>query len=87
MLHNTEPFDLTGLPALSVPCGFSQSGLPIGLQIAGRPFAEQMILRVGQAFQTATDWHLRRPPLFSNSALGADYLAYAPGTRDQEPSP
>jgi aspartyl-tRNA(Asn)/glutamyl-tRNA(Gln) amidotransferase subunit A len=63
MLHNTEPLDLTGLPAVSVPCGFSKSGLPVGLQIIGRPFDESTILRAANAFQEATDWHLKRPQL------------------------
>jgi aspartyl-tRNA(Asn)/glutamyl-tRNA(Gln) amidotransferase subunit A len=62
LLRNTEPFNLAGLPALTVPCGFSSKGLPIGLQIVGRPFDEAGTLRVGHAFQCATDWHLRRPP-------------------------
>jgi aspartyl-tRNA(Asn)/glutamyl-tRNA(Gln) amidotransferase subunit A len=57
------PFNLSGLPALSVPCGFTHAGLPIGLQIAGRPFDEATVLRVGQAYQAATEWHSRRPPL------------------------
>jgi aspartyl-tRNA(Asn)/glutamyl-tRNA(Gln) amidotransferase subunit A len=57
------PFNLTGLPALSIPCGFTSQGLPIGLQIAGRPFDESMVLRVGQAYEGATDWHRRSPPL------------------------
>lgn len=83
MLHNTEPFDLTGLPALSVPCGFSESRLPVGLQIAGRPFDETTLLRVGNAFQNATDWHRRRPALFDDPSLGTDFTSYAPGTRDQ----
>ena len=61
MLHNTEPFDLTGLPAMSVPCGFSDDMRPIGMQIVSRPFAESTVLRVGHAFQKATDWHTRRP--------------------------
>jgi len=59
----TAPFNLTGLPALSLPCGFSRDGLPIGLQIVGRPWAEAAILRVGQAYEQATEWHLRRPDL------------------------
>lgn len=59
----TYPFNLTGLPALSVPCGFTTQGLPIGLQIAGRPFDEATVVRVGQAYQRVTEWHLRRPPL------------------------
>lgn len=58
-----DPFNLTGLPAISVPCGFSSDGLPIGLQIAARPFAEQTALRVAQAYEASTGWHLRRPPL------------------------
>jgi aspartyl-tRNA(Asn)/glutamyl-tRNA(Gln) amidotransferase subunit A len=56
------PANLTGLPALSVPCGFSSEGLPVGLQIIGRPFDEPTVLRVGQAYQGVTEWHLRRPP-------------------------
>lgn len=59
----TNPFNLTGLPAMSVPCGFTKEGLPVGLQIVGRPFDEATVLRVGHAYQTATDWHKRRPPL------------------------
>jgi aspartyl-tRNA(Asn)/glutamyl-tRNA(Gln) amidotransferase subunit A len=57
------PGNLTGLPALSVPCGFSSAGLPIGLQIIGRPFDEATVLRVGQAYEAATDWTTRRPAL------------------------
>jgi len=63
----TSPFNLTGLPALSVPCGFTAKGLPIGLQIAGRPFDEATVLRVGHAYQETTDWHVRRPPLGDGS--------------------
>lgn len=55
------PFDLTGQPAISIPCGFDGAGLPIGLQIAGRCWDEAMVLRVAAAFQGATDWHQRRP--------------------------
>ena len=58
----TFPFSLTGQPVLTVPCGFTANALPVGLQIAGRPWAETAILRVGHAFQQATDWHDRRPP-------------------------
>jgi aspartyl-tRNA(Asn)/glutamyl-tRNA(Gln) amidotransferase subunit A len=53
----------TGLPALSVPMGFGASGLPLGLQIAGPAFHEAVLLRIGDAFQQRTDWHLRRPAL------------------------
>lgn len=59
----TAPFNLTGLPALSIPCGFTESSLPIGLQLVARPWAESNLLRAGQAYQQATEWHLRRPPL------------------------
>jgi aspartyl-tRNA(Asn)/glutamyl-tRNA(Gln) amidotransferase subunit A len=55
------PYDLTGLPAISVPCGFSSGGLPIGLQIAGRAFEEATILKVAHAYEQSTDWHLARP--------------------------
>ncbi len=55
-------FNLTGQPSLSIPCGFDHQGLPIGLLLSGRAFDEQLLLRVGAAFQGATDWHLRRPP-------------------------
>ena len=59
----TRPYNLSGFPALSVPCGFSDDGLPIGLQLGGRPFDEETLLRVGDAYQQATEWHTRRPPL------------------------
>jgi aspartyl-tRNA(Asn)/glutamyl-tRNA(Gln) amidotransferase subunit A len=58
---NTAPFNVARLPALSVPCGFTAAGLPIGLQIVGRPFDEVTVLRVGYAYERSTDWHLRRP--------------------------
>jgi aspartyl-tRNA(Asn)/glutamyl-tRNA(Gln) amidotransferase subunit A len=61
--RNTMPFNVLGLPALSVPCGFTAAGLPIGLQIVGKAFDEAGILRVAQAYEQATDWHRRRPPL------------------------
>lgn len=57
------PANLAGLPALSVPCGLSSTGLPIGLQIIGQPFDEQTVLRAGHAYQQVTDWHRRKPPL------------------------
>jgi aspartyl-tRNA(Asn)/glutamyl-tRNA(Gln) amidotransferase subunit A len=55
-------FNLNGLPALSLPCGFA-NGLPVGLQLAGRPFEEGTLLRAAWAYEQATDWHLRKPPL------------------------
>jgi len=57
----TRPFNLTGLPALSLPCGFHE-GLPIGLQIVGRPYDESTVLRAAHAYEEATEWHERRPP-------------------------
>lgn len=59
----TMPFSLSGIPALSVPCGFSTDGLPLALQLAGRPFDEATVLRAGDAYQRVTDWHLQKPPL------------------------
>ena len=60
---NTRPFNYLGLPAISVPCGFDPNGCPIGLQIAGRPFAEARVMKVADAYQRDTDWHRRRPAL------------------------
>lgn len=57
----TRPFNLTGFPAISVPCGFSSGGMPIGLQLAGRPWDEATVLRAAHAYQQATDWHTRHP--------------------------
>jgi aspartyl-tRNA(Asn)/glutamyl-tRNA(Gln) amidotransferase subunit A len=59
----TRPFNGLGLPALSVPCGFSSAGLPLAFQIVGRPFDERTVLRLGDAYQHATDWHTQRPAL------------------------
>ena len=61
--RNTEHFDLTGLPAISVPCGYSREGLPVGLQIAGKAFDEAAVLRIAHAYEGATGWRDRRPPL------------------------
>jgi aspartyl-tRNA(Asn)/glutamyl-tRNA(Gln) amidotransferase subunit A len=58
----TTPFSLAGTPAISVPCGFGGTGLPIGLQIAGRPFDEATVLRVAWAYEDASPWRERRPP-------------------------
>ncbi len=62
-LVNTAAFDLYGLPTISVPCGFSRSGLPIGLQISGNHFSESAVLALAHAYEQATDWHKRRPVL------------------------
>jgi aspartyl-tRNA(Asn)/glutamyl-tRNA(Gln) amidotransferase subunit A len=54
--------NLAGLPALSIPCGFA-NGMPMGLQLVGPPFSENMLLAIGRTFQERTDWHKRRPPI------------------------
>jgi aspartyl-tRNA(Asn)/glutamyl-tRNA(Gln) amidotransferase subunit A len=61
VLRNTRPFNVWGLPAISVPCGFTQSGLPIGLQIAGPHWREDLVLRLANAYEQATQWHKRKP--------------------------
>jgi aspartyl-tRNA(Asn)/glutamyl-tRNA(Gln) amidotransferase subunit A len=66
----TELFDLNGLPALSIPCGFNQAGLPIGLMIVGRRWGERTVLRIGDAYQQLTNWHRRRPPQPNSSSRG-----------------
>ncbi len=62
-LDLTLPFNLSGQPALSVPCGFSADNLPIGMQLVGAPFAEGMLLRIAHQYQQDTDWHHRTPPV------------------------
>ncbi len=62
-IFNSLAFDLYGIPALSLPCGFSATGLPIGLMIAGPRFSEATVLALGNAYQRATPWHTRRPAL------------------------
>ena len=62
-LRYTAPFDVLGLPAISVPCGFSDGGFPIGLQLVGRAFDEVTVLRAAHLYELATEWHTRRPPL------------------------
>jgi aspartyl-tRNA(Asn)/glutamyl-tRNA(Gln) amidotransferase subunit A len=60
LLRNTRPFNVWGLPAISVPCGFTRAGLPIGLQIAGPHWREDLVLRLAHACEQATEWHGRR---------------------------
>jgi aspartyl-tRNA(Asn)/glutamyl-tRNA(Gln) amidotransferase subunit A len=61
-LGNTAPWNLYGLPSISVPCGFTAGGLPIGLQITGPAAREDLVLKLADAYQQSTDWHRRRPP-------------------------
>jgi len=62
-LRNTAIGNVLNMCGLSVPCGFTKQGLPIGLMIYGKPFQENIVLRAGYAFQTVTDWHRRMPDL------------------------
>jgi aspartyl-tRNA(Asn)/glutamyl-tRNA(Gln) amidotransferase subunit A len=64
----TVTANLAGIPAVSIPCGFSQDGLPIGLQLQARPFDEQRLLQAAAMFQRVTDWHLRKPAFASTGS-------------------
>jgi aspartyl-tRNA(Asn)/glutamyl-tRNA(Gln) amidotransferase subunit A len=80
-------WNLTGLPALSVGCGFSPEGLPIGLQIVGKPFDEPTVLKVGDAYQRLTDWHTRQPPPPPAAApVGVGSTAASPRAGDAPPA-
>jgi aspartyl-tRNA(Asn)/glutamyl-tRNA(Gln) amidotransferase subunit A len=68
-LENTGAFDYYGVPAISVPCGFTAEGLPIGLMIAGPRFSEGRVLALAHAYQQATDWHKRQPPIRPDTAV------------------
>jgi len=62
-IHNTSPFDVYGWPTISIPCGFTGSGLPIGLQISGPLGGDAIVLRLSHAYEQATNWHARRPKI------------------------
>jgi aspartyl-tRNA(Asn)/glutamyl-tRNA(Gln) amidotransferase subunit A len=66
------PLNLSGLPAASLPCGFSPGKMPIGLQIIGKPFDEATVLRVAHAFERNTEWHRKYPPIAERSAAQSD---------------
>jgi aspartyl-tRNA(Asn)/glutamyl-tRNA(Gln) amidotransferase subunit A len=63
MLRNTRPWNALGLPTISVPCGFTKNGVPIGLQISGAIGDDARVLAIAHAYEQATDWHRKRPPL------------------------
>jgi aspartyl-tRNA(Asn)/glutamyl-tRNA(Gln) amidotransferase subunit A len=63
MLRNTRPFNVWGIPTISVPCGFTKDGLPIGLQLAAAPWHGIVLLQAAQAYEQATEWHKNRPAL------------------------
>jgi aspartyl-tRNA(Asn)/glutamyl-tRNA(Gln) amidotransferase subunit A len=66
MLRNTRPFNVWGIPTISVPCGFTKDGLPIGLQLAAAPWRGIVLLQAAQAYEQATGWHKRRPALINS---------------------
>jgi aspartyl-tRNA(Asn)/glutamyl-tRNA(Gln) amidotransferase subunit A len=80
LLRFTRPFNVSGHPACAVPCGFTAAGLPVGMQIIGRPFDEATVLKVADAYQRATDWHTRRPPIEGDATAVS---AGDPGRRDE----
>ena len=61
VIRNTAPLNVYGLPTISIPCGFTNTGLPIGMQISGPRFGEAKVLALAYAYEQATDWHTRRP--------------------------
>jgi aspartyl-tRNA(Asn)/glutamyl-tRNA(Gln) amidotransferase subunit A len=63
LVRNTMPFNVFGIPAINVPCGFSRGGLPIGLQIVSFRLAEAAVLALAHAYEQATEWHRREPPI------------------------
>jgi aspartyl-tRNA(Asn)/glutamyl-tRNA(Gln) amidotransferase subunit A len=82
----TTPFNCTGGPALSLLCGFTQDGLPLSMQIAGRPFDDARLLRAGHAFERASGFHKVRPKLIPGAKAGAiDPKPWVPDTSDVEP--
>ena len=68
----TRPANYLGVPALVVPCGFTEKGLPAAFQLMGPPFSEETLFRIGDAYQSATDWHTREPPLRSVRDAGRE---------------
>jgi aspartyl-tRNA(Asn)/glutamyl-tRNA(Gln) amidotransferase subunit A len=83
----TTVFDVTGGPAVMLPCGFSASGLPLGMQIAGRPLDDATVLRAAHAYERATAWHSRRPPLVAGAPVSqidsAEHASALPGVDPQ----
>jgi len=75
--RNTRPLNLTGLPVLSVPCGFNSDGLPVGVQIVGRAFDERRVLEIGHAYETVTEWH-RQIPSIAQTPVPSDTAPSAP---------
>ena len=63
LLRLTRPANIAGMPAVSIPCGFTRAGLPVGLQLMGPRWSEARLLAIAQAYEEATDWHNRHPDL------------------------
>jgi aspartyl-tRNA(Asn)/glutamyl-tRNA(Gln) amidotransferase subunit A len=82
---NTSPFDAYGIPALTLPCGFTSNGMPIGLMIAGPHFSEGKVLALAYAYQQATDWHLKRPNLTPDTPVPP--IVEGPEKPDKNPAP
>ena len=70
MLRNTRPFNVWGIPTISIPCGFTKDGLPIGLQLAAAPWRGVVLLQAAHAYEQATEWHKTRPDLVNSRQLG-----------------
>jgi aspartyl-tRNA(Asn)/glutamyl-tRNA(Gln) amidotransferase subunit A len=70
-VRNTSPFNVNGLPAISVRCGFTSTGLPIGMQIIGPPGGDAVVLQLAHAYEQATDWHKRRPQVPAHISTAA----------------
>ena len=63
LMRYTAPFNMSGHPTITLPAGFTREGLPLGVQLVGAHLREDLLVRAGRAFQNATDWHARRPPV------------------------
>lgn len=65
MWRNTRPFNLLAFPTMSIPCGFTKLGMPIGLQLSAAPWQELLLLKIAHAYEQVTNWHARRPAIIS----------------------
>jgi aspartyl-tRNA(Asn)/glutamyl-tRNA(Gln) amidotransferase subunit A len=82
----TGAFNMTGLPSMSIPAGFSSRGLPLSIMISGRPFAESTVLRIAQAYQGATSWHTQHPDLDAPARPPESSTATASAGESSEPA-
>jgi aspartyl-tRNA(Asn)/glutamyl-tRNA(Gln) amidotransferase subunit A len=79
LLRTMRPANFAGLPAISIPCGFTAENLPIGLQLIGPRYSEARLLAIAASYEEATDWHLRRPPVFAPKSAQNDQKQAAKG--------